>query len=300
MKVLMATDGSVHASTAMLTATRLLGGKLKDVDVVCVGPEPAVAPATVEKRVQVQYEKQVTSQTRKTLSDAQTLLAQLHVKTHGLLEFGSPIDRLLQLSPNYDVTVVGAYGVHDRKQPGLGPVASRLLQQGTGNLLIGREVVNENNFRVLVALDNSEASFLALETLRSLFDPSSLEATLMHVLDMSWATLPSSPAQDDELDISDLDEYQRQLERELRQTANTVMERALRRLEQWSIPANPILKEGDPALELCSEAEQGGYDLVLAGATGTSDMKHALLGSVSLKLAWDAPASVAIIRQAVR
>jgi nucleotide-binding universal stress UspA family protein len=59
-----------------------------------------------------------------------------------------------------------------------------------------------------------------------------------------------------------------------------------------------MIKEGDPALELCSEADQGGYDLVVAGATGASDVKHALLGSVSLKLAWDSPSSVAIFRQA--
>ena len=78
-----------------------------------------------------------------------------------------------------------------------------------------------------------------------------------------------------------------------------MVENALRRLEHWSIPASSIIREGDPALELCSEAEQGGYDLVLAGATGTSDIKHAVLGSVSLKLAWDVPASVGIIRQPI-
>ena len=285
MKILMATDGSVHASTAMLTATRLLGGIPMDVDVVCVGP--------------AHRGKQVTTQAQKTLKDAQSILAQLHVKTHGLVEFGSPADKLLKLLPAYDLTVVGAYGVHDRKQPGLGPVASRVLQQGTGNLLIGRELINEHNFRILIAMDSSEASFRALEVLPALFDPGSLEVTLMHVVEMSWASPSSGASQDEEIETSELDEYERQLARELRRTANTVMENALRRLEHWSIPASPIIKEGDPALELCSEAEQGGYDLVVAGATGTSDVQHALLGSVSLKLAWDAPTSVAIIRQTI-
>jgi nucleotide-binding universal stress UspA family protein len=121
----------------------------------------------------------------------------------------------------------------------------------------------------------------------------------MHVVEMSWAAPASVAAQDEEIDISDLSEYERQLGRELRQTANTVMENALQRLERWSIPASSIITEGDPALELCSEAERGGYDLVIAGAGGASDVKHALLGSVSLKLAWDAPTSVAIIRQTI-
>src|SRR5678815_1498543 len=115
MKILMATDGSVHASTAMLTATRLLGGKPVEVDVVSVGPELATCLAGGGARGHREYEKKVTGQTQKTLRAAQSILAQLHVKTHGLVEFGSPADWLLKLSPTYDLTVVGAYGVHDRK-----------------------------------------------------------------------------------------------------------------------------------------------------------------------------------------
>jgi nucleotide-binding universal stress UspA family protein len=294
----MATDGSVHASTAMLTTARLLGNKQMEVDVVCVGAEHALTPTGVDRHVQSQHEKQVTLQTERTLKDAQSLLSQLHMRTHGLIEFGSPADKLLQLSANYDLTVVGAYGIHERIQPGVGPVTSRLLQQGSGNLLIGRELVNERNFRILVALDSSGASLRALEAVPLLLDPTAIEVTLMHVIETSWFNSPSGYAQDREVDVSSIAEYQRQLERELRHTANVFLESAVRHLGRSDIPATPIITEGDPALELCREAEQGGYDLVIAGATGASDIKHALLGSVSLKLAWDAPASVAIIRQA--
>ena len=165
-------------------------------------------------------------------------------------------------------------------------------------MLIGRELVNERNFRILVALDSSEASLRALEAVPFLLDPTAIEVTLMHVIEMSWVNPAFGSSEDDEVDVSALVEYQHQLERELRQAANVFLETAVRRLHHWGIPATPIIKEGDPALELCSEAEQGGYDLVIAGATGASGIKHALLGSVSLKLAWDAPTSVAIIRQA--
>ena len=44
MKVLMTTDGSVHASGAMLTASRLLRQKNLEVDVVCVAPEITLEP----------------------------------------------------------------------------------------------------------------------------------------------------------------------------------------------------------------------------------------------------------------
>lgn len=297
MKILLATDGSVHASTAMLTATKLIGGTDVKVDVVCVGPDVAPAIAGSGSELQARHKEQVKHQVQKTLKEAQSILAQLHLPTRGLAESGSPADKLLKLSQDYDLTVVGAFGAHERRQPGLGPVASRLLQQGTSNLLIGRELVNERNYRVLAALDSSEASLRALEALPVLFDPRAIEVVLMYVVEMSWASAGESSGQDDALDSSELTEYQRQLSHELRQTANSVVDSALRRLERWSIPASPTIKEGDPALELCSEAEKGGYDLVLAGATGASDIKHALLGSVSLKLAWDAPTSVAIIRR---
>jgi nucleotide-binding universal stress UspA family protein len=135
--------------------------------------------------------------------------------------------------------------------------------------------------------------------LGSLFDTASLEVTLMHVIEMSLAIPSSGAPRDDEPDTSQVGEYYCQLQRELRLTANAVIETALRRFERLRIPASPLIKEGDAALELCSEADQGGYDLIVAGATGASDVKHALLGSVSLKLAWDAPCSVAIFRQAV-
>jgi len=297
MKVLMATDGSVHAATAMLTASRLMRTTNMEVDVVCVGPEPATPPG-IAKGLRIQYKQQAVSNTRKTLEEAQRILSQLHVKTHGLLEAGSPADKLLALGPGYELTIVGAYGQHERKQPGLGPVASRVLQQGRGNLMVGRELLNERNFRVLVALDSSESSFAALEALGSLFDPTSIEVTLMHVIETSWST-PSVTSQEDGFDTAELGEYHQQLERELRRTADSIVEKGRRRLEMLRIPSSSLITEGDPALELCSEAEQGGYDLVVAGATGASDVKHALLGSVSLKLAWDAPSSVAIFRQSV-
>ena len=296
MKVLMATDGSVHAATAMLTASKLLRIDKMDVDILCVG-EDAVRVG-VASNVFLRYTKQSALSAQRTLDEAQRLLSQLHVKSRGLLEMGSPADKLIALSPDYDLTIVGAYGKHERKQPGLGPVASRLLQQGRGNIMVGRELVNERNFRVLVALDSSESSIAAMEMLRSLFDSASLEVTLMHVIEMSWVTASSGTAGDDESEAYELGGYQKQVERELRLTANVTIEKALRRLEQWGIPASSLIKEGDPALELCSEAEQGGYDLVIAGATGASDVKHALLGSVSLKLTWDSPCSIAIFRQA--
>lgn len=301
MKVLMATDGSVHASGAMLTASRLLERTSLEVDVVCIAPElPKHAKAADSaSRVRRSYKDRLALPARSALEDAQRILSHTHLKTRGLLEFGSPAERLLALAADYDLTVVGAYGGHDRRQPGLGPVSGRLVQTSTANIMIGRELVNESNFRVLVALDSSDASFTALQALGTLFDRSALDVTLMHVLEMPWAEVSTGHLPGDDVDMEELSEYQVQLERELRRTADSSLDRAQRWVERLEIPSETIVEEGDPALELCSHAEEGGYDLIVAGATGVSDVKHALMGSVSTKLAWNAPCSVIIVRRSV-
>ena len=84
MKILMATDGSVQASTAMLSAVRLIGAKHIEVDVISVGPDVTSTPG-IDARMHGKYEKQIDSKKQKTLKDEQSILAQLHVKTHGLL-----------------------------------------------------------------------------------------------------------------------------------------------------------------------------------------------------------------------
>ena len=56
------------------------------------------------------------------------------------------------------------------------------------------------------------------------------------------------------------------------------------------------IEEGIPGNELLHEAEIGNYDLVVIGATGLSDLKHTILGSVAFKLASYAPCSVAVVR----
>ncbi|MGH9764004.1 MAG: universal stress protein, partial [Blastocatellia bacterium] len=58
-----------------------------------------------------------------------------------------------------------------------------------------------------------------------------------------------------------------------------------------------MIVEGNPGTEILGEAEMGEYDLVVIGASGVTDVKHNVLGSVSAKVAWAAPCSVLIVRE---
>jgi nucleotide-binding universal stress UspA family protein len=78
--------------------------------------------------------------------------------------------------------------------------------------------------------------------------------------------------------------------------AEDVVEASRLLLEAHGLSASSMITEGDPALEIISEAESGQYDLIVMGAAGASDLKHSMLGSVSTKVAHDAPCSVFVAR----
>ena len=66
--------------------------------------------------------------------------------------------------------------------------------------------------------------------------------------------------------------------------------------EASGIDTEARIEEGLPGNELLHEVEIGDYDLAVVGATGASDLKHTMLGSVAFRLAWTAPCSVAVVR----
>jgi universal stress protein E len=282
MKVLIATDGSNDANTAIVTALRLLRSKDLSVDVLCVARELVRASC---------------AEGSATLAVTERFLHHEGLAPHATLKVGSPADVIAKSASDYDLVVVGAHGKHERTQPGLGPVSAALVENVRGNLMVGRELVNDKFFRVLVALDTSEASFNALKAIPALLDVDAIEVTLMHVIELPWARLDLPQDWSEyEPDASEISDYQRDLENELNRAADQVISRARDFLEARNISVTEIVDEGDPGLELVSHAEEGGYDLIVAGATGSSDVKHALLGSVSSKLAWNAPCSVLVVR----
>src|SRR5262249_48686746 len=150
------------------------------------------------------------------LEAAQRVLDRSHLRVNTMVKFGSAADQLVALAPDYDLTVVGAYGKHERKQPGLGPISGQVMQFAEANVMVGRELVNEDTHRVLVALDSSEASLKALHALGSFFDPSSLDVTLMHVIELPWAHIGFENWAATDEEASELEDYQAQLEHELR------------------------------------------------------------------------------------
>jgi nucleotide-binding universal stress UspA family protein len=206
-----------------------------------------------------------------------------------------------RLAGEYDLTVVGAHDKYSQSKRGLGPVASRVVAAAPNTVLVGRELPEGRTWRILAAVDGSLAAEHALELMVSSLRIAAAEITLMHVIETPWIHLGLEREWFDYPQVA-IDraesglEYD--LEHELEHEAGTVVEQARRILERYSLSASTVITEGDPALEILSEVEKGEYDLVVIGATGESDLKHNMLGSVSTRVAQDAPCSVFVAKYA--
>src|SRR5581483_1599525 len=304
MKVLMATDGSAQATTAWLTAVRLLRRGDSQFDLLCVAPEfyfPKGGPGEDAKKsagMIEAYRDRIRVEAREMLLRTQAALAGVGVGAGVRVETGSPARVISRMAGEYDLTVLGAHDKYSRSRQGLGPVASRVVASAQNAVLVGRELPEGKSWRILAAVDGSLAAEHALWQMVACLRVASAEITLMHVvetpwihfgLDREWFDCPVAADRD-------VNSVESEFEDELKHEARTVIGQARRILEGYGLSAGTIIAEGDPALEILSELDRGEYDLVVMGATGGADLKHAMLGSVSARVAEDASCSVFVAK----
>jgi len=267
----------------MRAACRLLAPEDRKVHVLYVAPQ---AHAPKSGRISHgSYQRVVAEETKRVLAEAKQILTEEGVDGLTLSETGSPAGIIMHEAAEYDLTVIGAKGRETRAEIGLGPVASRLVEHATGCVLVGREPPSEKGMRILVPVDGSDSANDALDTLNSFFDLESADITLLHVIETMW--LPQDP--DEEPATSEFS-------KELRREAEQLLAEARTRVLEHHPGVTTLVRGGTPANEILSEADQGEYDLVVVGAGGATDMKHSILGSVSTKIAWNAPCSVLVVR----
>lgn len=301
MKTLIATDGSQEATTAVRTASRLLRKGDNEVFVLCVAPEfsgPTSLEGSAEReRLRLAYQRRIAEETGSILESARQILAAEGIEASTITEFGSPAKTILRLSAQCEVTVVGATGKRDISKLGIGAVASRVVEYGTGMTLVARELTGGNNWRVLLAVDGSGSSRQALKALTTYFNTGSLEVTVMHVVETPWVHFGlDRKLFDYPGDVFDRVDPEIQLELEMEREAESIVATAQKQLDGYVLGLKSIIQEGNPGTEILGEAEAGDYDLIVLGAAGSSDVKHQMLGSVSAKIASQAPCSVAVAK----
>lgn len=306
MKTLIATDGSEEATTALRTASRLLRKTRNEIEVLCVAPE-LYRPARQGKGkpgklsgLSEKYRRRIARETKSILDEAEKILRSEGVEAKTFSEIGSPADAIVRLAEDHDVTVIGAAGSRHASRAGLGSVASRVVEHAGGTVLVARELTSTDTLRVLLGVDGSLASRHALSAMAAYFDIDSAEITLIHVKETPWIHLGLDREWFDySEDVLDQANPEVQLEEELQREAEEVLEDAQARLAKYNYSVLTQIEEGNPATEILGEVESGGYDLIVLGAADVMDTKHTMLGSVSAKIAWQAPCSVAVVKSPV-
>jgi nucleotide-binding universal stress UspA family protein len=303
MKTLLATDGSLEATTGLRTASRLLRKSRNEIEVLCVAPElprPAGKGRGKEgksNRVSEEYGRRIAKATKSILDDAEKILSAEGLQPKLVSETGSPADVIVRLAEDHDVTVIGAAGRNHPAWAGLGSVASRVVEHAAGLVLVARELGSGDRIRVLLGLDGSLASKHALSAMIAYFEIDSAEITLIHVKETPWIHLGLDREWfDSPEDGFDQANPEIQLEAELQREAEGVLEDAQARLAKHNYSVMTLIEEGNPATEILGAAETGQYDLIVLGTADTMDTKHNMLGSVSARVAWQAPCSVAVVK----
>ncbi|MEZ5356015.1 MAG: universal stress protein [Bryobacteraceae bacterium] len=298
MKVLFATDGSREAVAAASLACQFLPRAGLEADAVCVVPEflPAMT-GWDDRRLRERYLRQMEGETNRILGDVVGALAGAGVRVRPMARAGSPAGALVDLARDYDMVVLGSRGRRDAGDVGIGPVASHVAHHASCSVFVGRGSPAASDPHILAAVDGSTPSLRAMAVLASLIDIDNAEITLMHVMETPWLHLGLEQEwfgyEDSAHEAID---PEARWQRRLRVEAERVVERARDAIGSPHPGIERKIAEGLPANEVLSEAELGGYDLVVMGATGASDLKHQMLGSVTLRIASQAPCPVLIIR----
>jgi nucleotide-binding universal stress UspA family protein len=302
MKILFTTDGSMTAQTAMETACHLFDPKQVDqCDLLFVTPA-ITSPMTgwsSDERMAARYRKRAELYGHKVLREARARLScsRSGAKVHGFIEFGSPGRIIVEKSAGYDVVVAGGSraGV-----AGLGPVANRIAESAFGTVLIGRPLRDSSSggLRVLIPVDGSEASKDAIDVLVDKVKLEGAELKVLHVMENPWLHPGiEEEFRDESGEPEDLPDPE--LHKMMLRAGERIVEAARMRIpEGLHCATSASVVHGLPANEILTEAEQGEFDLIVMGVSMGADLKHAMLGSVSSKVTWNASCSVLLVKPA--
>jgi len=287
MRILMAADGSKEGTAALVSACRILSAPNRQVDVQCVIPKVHPRNTARQKKMEDRAVRRIGNEVLLTLK-AEGIDAELNISK------GSPARILIQSSTNYDVAVVGAKSHSEANPSGLGPVASRLAEHANTSVLLSRPSAGDATVSILVPVDGSTSSMDALDKLGALTDLRKSEVTLMHVVETPWVRPIDEQDLVDSEDESMEEEPSAELEKEFSVEAEALLEEARKRIPR-AAGVRTMITRGIPAEQIFAEAEGSNYDLVVMAASGERDVKHRILGSVSAKVAWNAPCSVLLV-----
>ncbi|MGZ8423623.1 MAG: universal stress protein [Candidatus Binatia bacterium] len=302
MKLLIAYDGSSSADTALDDLLRAGLPAQADAIVISVadifmpraassaGDAPAAAlknynSSAVEHRLeQVAF---ALEEARRWATNAQERLHaqfpawQVRTEVFGHSPAWAIVEKADQWQP--DLIVLGS---HNRSTLGrlfLGSVSQTVLTEARCSVRVARRRLakNADPLQILIGVDGSASTALAVAEVASRAWPPDTKAHLVAVLDRAMSTA--------------LDWTENGFKDE-RAWLENILATSTAKLQASGISVSAIVKGGDPKEVLVEEAERLRVDCIFLGARGLRRLERFLLGSVSIAVATRAQCSVEILR----
>jgi nucleotide-binding universal stress UspA family protein len=134
--------------------------------------------------------------------------------------------------------------------------------------------------KILVGYDGSEAAGHALARAGQLAKGDGDTVTAISVVPLQ----PSGPRSGGPVMSGDVEEHRRELDE------------AVAKLKALGVTAETIEAVGHPAESIVDEAERGGFDLIVVGASGHHGIARFLIGSTSNRVVTHAHCDVLVVR----
>lgn len=143
--------------------------------------------------------------------------------------------------------------------------------------------------KILMAVDGSEYSEEAINTIPKVFNPESTEIKILYVLTPISLTPPPQMARGYAPEMA---EVAKELPFDLNDS--------LQKLRAAGFTANAVVENGEVRTTIIDLAASWGADMVVVGSHGHKGLSRLLLGSVAESVVRHAPCSVLVVRRQER
>jgi universal stress protein G len=207
---------------------------------------------------------------------------------------GDPAEQIDAVASEYDadLVVVGPHGA----RPGIwdrpGGTAEKLVREAKHDVLLAARPADHAPRRLLVPLDESDATPAVLGWARLLAERSGVEITLLHVVSSSMLNeLMSAGAVISGVMVPIPDEVLTNAEMD----AGSWLQRLASDAGLDGPEVSSVVKTGDPADQILASAEQLGADNIVMGSSARG-LRAAILGSVAREVLRSAKRPVLVAR----
>lgn len=298
MRILIATDGSVHSETAAHTLFALKPPSDSEFFIVHVKepPDYMVTPIvpppyhTEWLRVQQELQTEAEEAASQAVTAIERVLASEGVTAQSMIREGHPADEIVRAADEIeaDLVVVGSRGLTGSMMFLLGSVSQKVVKYARCSVLLSKPAADAGRpsiTKVLLATDGSENAEEAARFLSSFRLPDDVEITVLNVVRQQRRLSLSASAR-------------RVLEQARRMNIEKAEQvvRVTRDCLAPGVRAATAVREGEPAEEILKASSEIDADIIVVGSKGLSGIRLFLLGSVSQRICKYSERSVLLVK----